>query len=209
MTKSQSLKARKAAQQSRSKETVQRILQATAHILAEQGLQGFNTNAVAEAAEISIGSLYQYFPNKDAILAMLIREHTEAFLAALKVVLTRPNQSFEQKVKELIHVAVIQQLSHPQLAALLDSEAARLPLAAETQAAQSEMLSILTQLLADAGYADVHVVAQDILAMARGMIDTAGALEYPDASALENRVYQAISGYLHQRTSTSQPQENL
>jgi AcrR family transcriptional regulator len=209
MSKQQSLKARKIAQQSRSKETVQRILQTAARILAEQGLQSFNTNAVAEAAEISIGSLYQYFPNTDAILATLIREQTEAFLAALKAAVAPPNHSFEQSVKELIRVAVTQQLSHPQLAALLDSEAARLPLVAETQATQSEILSILTQLLAEAGYANVHSVAQDVLAMARGMIDTAGALEHPDASALENRVYQAISGYLHNCTSTSQPQENL
>jgi hypothetical protein len=53
-------------------ETVNVILEASARILELEGLRGFNTNTVAAKAGVSVGSLYQYFPNKDAILVALI-----------------------------------------------------------------------------------------------------------------------------------------
>ena len=50
------------------------ILEAAARILETGGATGLNTNAIAQRAGVSVGSLYQYFPNKEAILAELIRE---------------------------------------------------------------------------------------------------------------------------------------
>ncbi len=64
---------RKNPRQRRSAVTVEAILEASARILQSQGLQAFNTNAVAERAGISVGTLYQYFRNKDAILLTLAR----------------------------------------------------------------------------------------------------------------------------------------
>lgn len=61
--------------QSRSKFTVGVIKEAATHILKEQGLQSFNTNLAAERAGVSIGSLYQYFPSKEVLLAEIKREH--------------------------------------------------------------------------------------------------------------------------------------
>ncbi|MCP6571139.1 TetR/AcrR family transcriptional regulator, partial [Klebsiella pneumoniae] len=49
------------------------MLEAAARILESLGFAGFNTNAVAELAGVSIGSLYQYFPSKDALIVELIR----------------------------------------------------------------------------------------------------------------------------------------
>lgn len=68
---------RKEPQQSRSHETVEAILAAAARILVRDGYAATSTNRIAELAGISIGSLYEYFPNKDAILAMLRRRHHE------------------------------------------------------------------------------------------------------------------------------------
>jgi AcrR family transcriptional regulator len=65
--------------QSRSQDTVEVILRATAHILARQGTQGLTTNRVAAKAGVSIGSLYQYFPDKDALVAEIRRRYEEAF----------------------------------------------------------------------------------------------------------------------------------
>ena len=70
---------RKKPLQSRSRATVQAVLTAAAHILEERGLSGFNTNAVAERAGVSIGSLYQYFPSKDAILLALMEQSMSQF----------------------------------------------------------------------------------------------------------------------------------
>ncbi len=66
---------RKAPRQARAKRTVGLILDAAAYILAEHGLANFTTNSIAERAGVNIASLYQYFPNKAAILQALQVRH--------------------------------------------------------------------------------------------------------------------------------------
>lgn len=66
---------RKQPEQDRSRATVEAIVEAAAHILIKHGYDAFTTNRVAEKAGVSIGSLYQYFPNKDALLSELMRRH--------------------------------------------------------------------------------------------------------------------------------------
>lgn len=66
---------RKRPKQRRSREMVDRILDAAARIFVELGYHGTTTNHVAEAAEVSVGSVYQYFPNKDSLLVALAERH--------------------------------------------------------------------------------------------------------------------------------------
>jgi AcrR family transcriptional regulator len=66
---------RKQPKQERSQATVEAILSATTHILTENGYDQLTTNRVAERAGVSIGSLYQYFPNKDALIFALAEHH--------------------------------------------------------------------------------------------------------------------------------------
>src|SRR5882757_5169900 len=68
------ISARKQPQQARSTRLVADILQASARVLVRHGAHRFTTARVAEAAGISVGSLYQYFPNKEAILFRLQAE---------------------------------------------------------------------------------------------------------------------------------------
>ncbi len=65
------MKPRKRPRQARSRETVEAILTAAARILVRDGYARTSTNRIAEVAGVSIGSLYEYFPNRDAILATL------------------------------------------------------------------------------------------------------------------------------------------
>lgn len=74
---------RKAPQQARSRATIDAILDAAAHILGERGWEGLTTNGVAQAAGTSIGSLYQYFPNKLALIDAVRRRHFDDVLAVL------------------------------------------------------------------------------------------------------------------------------
>jgi AcrR family transcriptional regulator len=80
---------RKRPRQARSKATVDTILQATTRVLVKQGFDGLSTNAVASAAGVSIGSLYQYFPNKEALVLALIDRHVEEMNASILAELTR------------------------------------------------------------------------------------------------------------------------
>jgi len=66
---------RKRPTQRRSQQTVAAILEATARILIDDGYDQLNTNRVAEVAGVSIGSLYQYFPNKQALVLALAESH--------------------------------------------------------------------------------------------------------------------------------------
>lgn len=64
---------RKLPQQERSRTTVSLIVEAALQVLEQSGERGFNTNAIARRAGVSIGSLYQYFPNKQAIVLAISR----------------------------------------------------------------------------------------------------------------------------------------
>jgi AcrR family transcriptional regulator len=85
---------RKLPLQERARATVEAILEATARVLREQGYDGLTTNKAAEAAGVSVGSLYQYFPGKEALVTALLLRFAErqqsAFLEALAGVATAP-----------------------------------------------------------------------------------------------------------------------
>jgi AcrR family transcriptional regulator len=69
---------RKQPTQRRSQETVDAILAATAQVLVRRGYEGANTNRIAETAGVSVGSVYQYFPSKEALISALIERHSES-----------------------------------------------------------------------------------------------------------------------------------
>lgn len=79
----QRISPRKKPGQARSRDTVEAILRATARILVKEGYEGMTTNQVARVAGVSVGSLYQYFPGKEALVAALIDRHQEEVFAAL------------------------------------------------------------------------------------------------------------------------------
>lgn len=68
---------RKKPQQKRAKATVAAIVEATAQLLVDEGFHNLSTNRIAEAAGVSIGSLYQYFPNKEAVVAAVVEEFAD------------------------------------------------------------------------------------------------------------------------------------
>jgi AcrR family transcriptional regulator len=74
---------RKSPRQARSRATVETILEAAARVLVKDGLEHTTTNRVAEAAGVSVGSLYQYFPSKDALVAALLTRHVDSMRGML------------------------------------------------------------------------------------------------------------------------------
>lgn len=75
---------RKQPTQARSKHTVAAILEATLRVLDEVGGPALTTTHVAEVAGVSVGTLYQYFPNRDALINALLADHLEAAISAVE-----------------------------------------------------------------------------------------------------------------------------
>lgn len=103
MHRAQRLRARKTPRQERSRLTVDAILAAAARVFADRGYANTTTNHIAERAGVAIGSLYQYFPSKDAILVALAEEHVERAFAG---VLEKVAEKREAPVPELLRALV-------------------------------------------------------------------------------------------------------
>lgn len=83
--------ARRRPRQARSREKVELILEATVQILDQEGLQALTTNRIADVAGISIGTLYQYFRDKQQVLDELARREGEQLTADLLAILKAPD----------------------------------------------------------------------------------------------------------------------
>ena len=117
---------RKRPRQARSRATVDTILQASARVLVRRGFDGFTTNEVAAAAGVSIGSLYQYFPNKEALVAALMMQHVEEMSAAILSELTRVAQlPMAQAVRAVIELTVRAHAIDPELHQVLTEQVPR------------------------------------------------------------------------------------
>jgi AcrR family transcriptional regulator len=103
---SDALLPRKRPSQQRSRETVNRILDTAARIFEAEGYANTTTNDIAIEAVISIGSLYQYYPNKDAIIVGLAERHIETitaqFVFAIERFRAQPAPSIEATVRALV-----------------------------------------------------------------------------------------------------------
>lgn len=77
-------KPRKLASQERSRATVDALLEATARILVKEGFDKASTNRIAEVAGVSVGSLYQYFPGKEALVAAVIERHQQEIMQTVR-----------------------------------------------------------------------------------------------------------------------------
>jgi AcrR family transcriptional regulator len=193
--KSSALKPRKTPGQSRSIETVGVILEAAARVLEEQGFDGYTTNVVAERAGVSIGSLYQYFPNKDAMTVALIDRETAELIGEAKKI--GQEGMCREGLEQIIRGAVTHQMERPKLARLIEER--RLPIGARMASVSRLLHAALVTVLGRQGGPDLEdrtVAAFDLLAIIKGIVDGAGERKERDAEQLETRVRRAVFGYL-------------
>jgi AcrR family transcriptional regulator len=120
------VKPRKDASQERSRATVDALVEATARILVREGFDKASTNRIAEEAGVSIGSLYQYFPSKEALVAAVIERHQQEIIqtvrAELADVLALP---VERAVRRLVAIAVRAHRVDPRLHSVLAEQIPR------------------------------------------------------------------------------------
>lgn len=188
---------RKRPLQARSVATFEAILEAAARILESLGFAGFNTNAVAELAGVSIGSLYQYFPSKDALIVELIRrERAELSNCIVEVIEQNDAADLKEKLKLIIQAAVKHQLSRPKLARTLEFASEIIGKDTEESELQHELETIISDLFIRSGISHSQLAAQDVIALSKGMINAAGIAGESDLNDLQQRVEKAVFGYL-------------
>jgi AcrR family transcriptional regulator len=96
------ISARKSPRQARSTQLVAAILEAAARVLVRVGAHRFTTARVAETAGISVGSLYQYFPNKEAILFRLQADEWRQTMSQLELILSNRNVAPPERLRAAV-----------------------------------------------------------------------------------------------------------
>jgi AcrR family transcriptional regulator len=102
------VKPRKEPRQTRARATVDAIVEATTQVLLQEGYERFTTVRAAERAGVSVGTLYQYFPNKAALVAAVIDRCCEDFVAAFRsAVADPPHARLADRIAALIDFALV------------------------------------------------------------------------------------------------------
>ena len=98
-------KHRRTPSQARSRKAVEAIVEASAQVLQRRGYQGATTNRIAERAGVSVGTLYQYFNNKDEIFSALIEREAASFLSAIEDSIAGPEIENRAAIRTLLEAA--------------------------------------------------------------------------------------------------------
>lgn len=149
---------RKSASQERSRLTVEALLEATARVLMKDGYDRASTNKIAAVAGVSIGSLYQYFPSKEALVAAVIDRHMhemmQAVRDALAKVATRP---IKVAARELVSVMLDAHRVNPKLHRVLAEQTPRTGRLENIEAIDREAYALVR------GYLEAHRDELDVV----------------------------------------------
>jgi len=121
--RSPSLSSRKQPQQVRSSELVAAVLEAAARVLAKEGARRFTTARVAEKAGVSVGSLYQYFPNKAAILFRLQSDEWRQTSEMLRGILEDGGKPPFERLRSLAHAFIRSECDEAEMRVALNDAA--------------------------------------------------------------------------------------
>jgi AcrR family transcriptional regulator len=148
---------RKSASQERSRLTVDAILEATTRVLIKEGYDRASTNRIAAEAGVSIGSLYQYFPSKEALVAAVSERHSHEVLqlmrGALAKVAARP---IEVAAREFVSVAIEAHRVNPRLHRVLAEQVPRIGRLENVEAMNQDVYSLIR------GYLEAHRDEMDV-----------------------------------------------
>lgn len=160
------ISSRKRPRQARSSELVAVILEAAAQVLAQQGAARFTTARVAERAGVSIGSLYQYFPNKAAILFRLQTDEWTQNTHVLQHVMGETNTPPLQRLRALVHVFIRSECEEADMRMALNDAAPLYrdaPEAQQVRASGEGLIAAFMNELLPAATAPVRALAAELL----------------------------------------------
>ncbi|MDJ1134562.1 TetR/AcrR family transcriptional regulator [Streptomyces iconiensis] len=196
------LQPRKQPRQVRAELTRQRILTAAAHVFAEYGYAAGTTNRIAERARVSIGSLYQYYPNKDAILVELLVRHLDTGITvARRNRDAGPPESLEDIIRANVRAAIENHQHDPHLLRIMFEQAPRSPELLEKVALhKAEHVAYAQELFEDhpeVQVEDTYVAASLAVSTVELVVHQLIAEPDPiDVTRLENELVAMLTRYL-------------
>ncbi|UXI70264.1 TetR family transcriptional regulator [Tahibacter amnicola] len=141
---------RKQPKQARSNELVSVILEAAVQVLAKEGATRFTTARVAEKAGVSVGSVYQYFPNKAAILFRLQSDEWRQTSELLQGILKDASKPPLERLRSLVHAFIRSECDEAAIRGALDDAAPLYRHAPEAQAAKASGQRAMDAFMAEA-----------------------------------------------------------
>jgi AcrR family transcriptional regulator len=195
---------RKAPQQARSRATIEAVLDAAARILGERGWMGLTTNAAAEVAGVSIGSLYQYFPNKLALVEAVRQRHFDEVLAVLRAAADN-KVTRERRIEALVDGMIAVHSRYPAAHRVLleesprggDARLAHDRFDVECRAAFEALVKANSRRTTD-----VRIVAQVLAGAIVGAVHEAARQGTLGSPILRNQIVDLARSYLSKRTSS-------
>lgn len=182
------ISSRKDPKQSRSTALVEAVLEAAVQVLAKEGATRFTMARVADAAGVSVGSLYQYFPNKAALLFRLQSDEWHETSVLLRTILEdRARPPFE-RLRALVHAFIRSECEEAMVRVALDDAAPLYRNAPEAHAARASGSRIVLTFLEDTlpnASASQHALAADLIESTMSQVGKSFSERSPSADEVE------------------------
>lgn len=141
---------KKLPRQRRAIATVDALIEAATYILTREGVGGFTANKVAEKAGVNIASLYQYFPNKEALLFHIVQQTWARQLDRLSPILARPGPDHAEKLRDFLREFFLTEAAEVDLRRALRAASIDLRETDEFKALLSDGAQLTKQFIAEA-----------------------------------------------------------
>ncbi|AJB48820.1 TetR/AcrR family transcriptional regulator [Acinetobacter nosocomialis] len=198
------LKPRKSPVQARSTATIEVLHEATIQVLLKEGIVKCNTTRIAERAGVSVGSIYQYYPNRDSLLAAVLQRHLDSVAEKIEeLCLKYEKTSIRTLISALVDEIILAKLSNPEESKALyaiSGERGGLDLSKRMNDRMLAAISNLLESASDIEFDDSQIVAEFVLGAIMGLIRRVLENQVTDKveQVLESHLKLMVVAYLQQ-----------
>lgn len=198
------LKPRKSPVQARSTATIEVLHEATIQVLLKEGIVKCNTTRIAERAGVSVGSIYQYYPNRDSLLAAVLQRHLDSVAEKIEELCLRYEKtSIRTLISALVDEIILAKLSNPEESKALyaiSGERGGLDLSKRMNDRMLAAVSNLLESASDIEFDDSQIVAEFVLGAIMGLIRRVLENQVTDKveQVLESHLKLMVVAYLQQ-----------
>ncbi|MFK8985699.1 TetR/AcrR family transcriptional regulator [Acinetobacter seifertii] len=198
------LNPRKSPVQARSTATIEVLHEATIQVLLKEGIVKCNTTRIAERAGVSVGSIYQYYPNRDSLLAAVLQRHLDSVAEKIEeLCLKYEKNSIKTLISALVDEIILAKLSNPEESKALyaiSGERGGLDLSKRMNDRMLAAVSNLLESASDIEFDDSQIVAEFVLGAIMGLIRRVLENQVTDKveQVLESHLKLMVVAYLQQ-----------